>query len=107
VKYHVTVLPQAKCQLADAADWWARHRSPKQAARWLDGFEEALASLQDNPERCGLARESETFPFPVRQMLYGLGRRKTHRAVFEVRDREVLVYAIRHVAQQDLMPDDI
>ncbi len=106
MKYVVTVLPTAKRQLYAAASWWAEHRSSEQASRWLDGLEQSLASLEDHPERCGLARENDAFSFTVRQLLYGLGRKKTHRAVFEVRGSEVIVYAIRHVAQQDLTPDD-
>jgi hypothetical protein len=61
VKYVVTVLPRAKRQLYESASWWAQHKSPAQASRWLDGSEQAL----------------------------------------------VIVYAIRHVAQKDLTPDDI
>lgn len=107
MKCVVTVLPRARRQLYESARWWAQHRSREQAARWLDGLEQALASLEDNPERCGLAGENDAFSFTLRQLLYGLGRKKTHRAVFEVRDNEVIVYAIRHVAQKDLTPDDI
>jgi hypothetical protein len=54
-----------------------------------------------------LARENEVFSFTVRQLLYGLGRKATQRAVVEVRNQEVIVYAIRHLAQQDLTPDEI
>ncbi len=75
--------------------------------RWLDGFEQALAALENNPERCGLARENDAFSFTVHQLLHGLGAKKTHRAVFEVRGNEVIVYAVRHLAQSDLTPDDI
>ena len=107
MRFTVTILPRAKRQLYESASWWSRNRSPEQASRWLDGFEEALRSLEDNPERCSLARENKAFPFTVRQFLYGLGRKKTHRAVFEVRGSEVIVYAIRHLAQQDLTPGDI
>jgi hypothetical protein len=39
-------------------------------------------------------------------MKFGLRRSKTHRAVFENRRQEVLVYAIRHLAQDSLIPDD-
>ena len=107
MKHTVTVLPRAKRQLLEAARWWSENRSQAEAARWFDGFEVALASLATNPERCGLAPENDAFPFTVRQLLYGLGRRVTHRAVFEVRGNEVIVHAIRHLAQQDLAAGDI
>ena len=31
--YEVQVLPRAKCQLYDAALWWAEHRSTEQAVQ--------------------------------------------------------------------------
>jgi plasmid stabilization system protein ParE len=107
VSYHVVILPKAKIQLYEAARWWAINRSAEQAARWLDGFEEALASLENEPERFSTARENDAFPFTVRQLPYGLGRKKTHRAVFEVRGNQVIVHSIRHLAQDDLAPENL
>lgn len=97
--YRVVILPQAERQLMAAAAWWAKNRSSEQASRWLDGFESALSALSKHPASHPLARENDAFPFEVRQMLYGLGRRFTHRAVFEIRGDCVFVYAIRHLAQ--------
>lgn len=104
--YQVTLLPRAKLQLYDSALWWAEHRSTEQASRWLDGFEAALQLLADNPERWPLAPEVDAVPFEIHEMTYGLGRRRTHRAVFEIREQKVIVYAIRHLAQDALTPDD-
>ena len=77
--------------------------------RWLDGFEQAITALAENPEQHGLARENYFYelPYSVRQLLYGLGSRPTHRAVFEVRGDTVFVLAIRHLALADLAPDEV
>jgi plasmid stabilization system protein ParE len=107
VKYRVTILPRAKRQLLDQALWWSENRSAEQAFYWLEGFEQALASLSNNPERCGAARESKSFDNDIRELHYGLGNKPTHRAIFEIRNDEVIVYAIRHLAQRDLTPGDI
>ncbi len=104
--FRVVILPRAKRQLYESALWWADNRSSDQAIRWLAGFEEILSTLQDDPHRFALAPEDDAFSFAVRQLLYGLGQKKTHRAVFEVRNDQVLVHAIRHLAQDDLVPDD-
>lgn len=106
MSYEVKLLPRAKLQLYNSALWWAEHRSAEQAVRWLEGFEAALRLLDHNPERWPLASESDAVPFEIREMTYGLGRRRTHRAVFEIRQQEVIVYAIRHLAQDSLTPDD-
>jgi len=107
VTHRVTILPRAKRQLLEQALWWAEHRSAEQAFRWLDGFEHALTSLADRPERCSVARESNAFDVVLRELHYGLRNKSTHRAVFEIRQDEVIVHSVRHLAQRDLTPDDI
>jgi plasmid stabilization system protein ParE len=109
VSYRVFITSKAKRQLAASATWWAEHRDVNQAARWLDGFEQAIAALSDNPEQHGLAAENALYalPFPARQLLYGIGTKATHRAIFEVRGDTVFVVAIRHLAQDYLTSDEL
>jgi plasmid stabilization system protein ParE len=107
VNYSVTILPRAKRQMLDQALWWSENRSAEQAFQWLEGFEQALASLAENPERCSVARESDAFDFVLRQLHYGLRNTPTHRAVFEIRENEVIVHVIRHLAQRDLASGDL
>jgi plasmid stabilization system protein ParE len=103
----VVITPEAQQNLREAAGWWARHRSAAQAQRWYDGFVEALDSLAEQPLRCPLARENESFPYELRELPYGVGSRPTHRALFAVRPDAVVVLSIRHVAQKDVAPDDL
>ena len=105
--YRVTILPRAKRQLLEQALWWSENRSAEQAFRWLEGFERALAKLADRPEGCPVARENDAFDFVVRELHYGIRDKATHRAVFEIRNDEVIVYSIRHLAQRDLLPGDL
>lgn len=109
MNYKVLITSRAGLQLAACARWWSECRSADQAARWLDGFEEAIVSLRENPERHGLARENGLYelPYPVRQLLYGIGKRPTHRAVFEVRGDTVYIVAVRHLAQDDLSSEEL
>jgi plasmid stabilization system protein ParE len=72
---------------------------------WIDGFLKLIASLAEMPERCSLAHENDLFPVELREIHYGSGRRKTHRAVFYIVNGVVMVIAIRHFAQDDLSPD--
>jgi plasmid stabilization system protein ParE len=50
------------------ARWWAKHRSVEQAERWYDGFLKVLDLLEDNPQRCPLARENAKFPYELREL---------------------------------------
>lgn len=98
---------RAERELESAAEWWAAHRSPSQAAPWYMGFSEALASLSHNPERYPVAPENGRFLYEIRELHYGLRSRPTHRAIFTIRDDMVLVLTIRHFAQADLTEGDL
>ena len=105
---HVVVLTdRAHAEMEAAYLWWAEHRSQTQAARWYNTFADAIESLATHPDRYPLSRENDRFPDEIRDLSFGIGRRRTHRAVFTIRQDMVLVLAVRHLAQQDLSPDDI
>ena len=107
MSYRVILNERAEDQLEAAYLWWMEHRSAEQAARWYNGFLDSVGSLSENPERCALARENSKFPIPVRELLYGLGKGITHRALFTIRHDVVFVFSVRHVAQQDVSPDEV
>jgi len=106
--HRVTITSKARKDLNEIAAWWAENRDPEQASRWLQGFQESLLSLAMNPERHAAAAEDSEFPFTLRQLLYGLKNRPTHRAIFSIQDNnEVMVYTIRHLSQKNVTPNDL
>jgi plasmid stabilization system protein ParE len=109
MNYQVLLTSRAQLQLLRNAQWWSENRSTDQAARWLDGFEAAIAGLAHNPHQHRMAPESNRYqlPFPARQLNFGIGNKPTHRAVFEVRGDTVYVVAIRHLAQDDLAAEEL
>jgi plasmid stabilization system protein ParE len=70
-------------------------RSPGLAQRLNDRFEKALVRLRDFPLACGLAYESSSFPEEVRHLLFGIHPKRKYRALFVVRNGEVVILAIR------------
>jgi hypothetical protein len=56
--------------------------------------------LEHNPERFALAAENDRFPYEIRQLNFGIGRKPTHRLVYTIRPREVVVLRLRHLAQE-------
>ncbi len=103
----VQLLPGATVQLYGSASWWAENRSVAQAARWLVEIESAIVGLASEAEQHPLAREAEEFDFPLHQMNFGVSGRSTHRVLFSFNDARVLVYAVRHLSQADLAPEDV
>jgi plasmid stabilization system protein ParE len=107
MKYPVILHPRADQQLENIVAWWAENRSSEQAERWYVGFVQSLKSLAQTPDRHELAAEDAEFPFEVRELRYGLGKRPTHRALFTVRPDMVYVLLVRHLAQRDVSLDDL
>jgi plasmid stabilization system protein ParE len=101
----VLIAERAQQEAQSNHDWWAEHRSAEQAARWYGEFMKAAASLSRNPERCCLAMEDDRFPYELRQLNFGIGRRATHRLVYTIRPQDVVILHVRHLAQEAIEPE--
>jgi hypothetical protein len=66
----------------------------------------AIATLQEKPQRCALAVEHEIFPEQVRQLLYGKSK-TIYRVLFMVREQTVYILYMRHSAQAPMTVDDL
>lgn len=102
----VIVTERAARDLEETTAWWARERSAEQAFRWYAAIRRRIESLANNPERYGLAAESDEFPYHLREMHFGLSSKPTHRALFTIVKQIVVVLSIRHVAQGAVQSDD-
>ena len=103
----VVITEQAEHEMQSAFNWWADHRSKRQADRWYAGLAKAIADLSENADRHCQSRERDRFAYEIRDLLFGLGRRPTHRAIFTILGEQVVVLTVRHVSQKDLSPHDI
>lgn len=106
MKYIVKLTPEAKSHLHDAVRWYAA-QDKAVAMEWFEGFLAKLESLSENPEQFGFARENDQSPYELRTLLYGSGKRLTHRAVFRIIENYVEVLAVRHLARQDFDSNDL
>lgn len=105
--FRVIILSQAHRDIDRNADWWAENHSVEQALRWSDAVYDQIATLAEFPERNGLSKENDEFPYPIRDKLIGLGSRPGYRAIFTVKDDTVYVLTVRRGAQDELRPSDI
>lgn len=103
--HEVILAAQAQRELDAAHDWWATNRSREQADRWYARFVDALIELESNPDRFPLASENDLFAFELRQLNFGIGRRPSHRAIFAIHDRTVIVLRVRSVHQAPISPE--
>lgn len=101
--FEVRVMPEAHEAIAVHALWWADHHSPEEALKWFDATFARIRSLAEMPKRNPMARESVKADEELRELLYGVGRKPTHRIVFQMKGQTVNVVTVRHVAQSDLI----
>ena len=97
----VDISPSA---LADAEEafLWIQQESPSKADEWYNGLVDAILSLENFPNRCPLAPESEDIGREIRQLIH-----KRHRILFGITGDVVQVFRIRHTAQDKLSPDEL
>jgi plasmid stabilization system protein ParE len=87
--YRVEITRRAEGDLEELY-LWVVDRAPQQGARWFNGLERAVLSLDRHPKRCPVAPESFDPDHPARALTYG---RKPHayRVFFTVDDEGKLV----------------
>lgn len=103
--FPVEIAPIAEAQIEQAYRWY-REGNPEFADCWFRGIMNAIATLQEKPQRCTLAVEHEIFPEEVRQLLYNKAK-NIYRVLFTIRDSTVYVLYVRHSARSPLTIDDI
>lgn len=103
--FPVEIIPIAEAQIEQAYRWY-REYNPDFADRWFRGIMNAIAPLQEKPQRCALAVEHEIFPEQVRQLLYGKAK-NLYRVLFTIRNATVYVLYVRHSAQAPLTSNDL
>lgn len=105
--YRVEIARTAEVELEELY-LWVVARAPRQGAKWFNGLERAVLSLDQLPKRCPVAPENINPDQPVRVLSYG---RKPHvyRVFFTVNDtaEAVRVVHIRHRARTAPVPDEL
>jgi plasmid stabilization system protein ParE len=105
--YRVEITRNAEGDLEELYLWIVA-RAPQQGAKWFNGLERSVLSLDEHPKRCPIAPESIDPNQPVRVLSYG---RKSHvyRVYFTVDDtaRLVRVLHVRRGARRPPLPDEL
>ncbi|MCL1475940.1 type II toxin-antitoxin system RelE/ParE family toxin [Argonema antarcticum] len=99
--FSVEISPSA---LADAEEafLYIQKDSSLNAEEWYDGLVNAILSLENFPNRCPLASESEEIGREIHQLIYS-----RYRILFSVTGDVVQVLRIRHTARDWLSSDEL
>lgn len=102
--YEIELAETALADIRETTRWLRDEVSPASADRWLTGLEKAIDGLSVYPNRHPLAAESEKFPSPIREILYGKHRNSRYRILYNIDGTTVFVLYIRHVARDEIVP---
>ncbi len=80
---------------------WLKEYNPDYADQWFRGLMDSIATLQEKPRRCSLAKENNSFPEEIRQLLYGKSQNK-YRAIFTIQEDTVHILYVRHSARSSV-----
>lgn len=86
---------------------WYLRQSATAATKWIDAVERAVEQLEAEAEAGSPVPESQRLQITLLQTLIAVGKKPTHRMVYAIRDRTVTVYAIRHLARDELTEDEL
>jgi plasmid stabilization system protein ParE len=105
--YRVEIARRAEADL-EKLSAWVVERAPLQGARWFNGLERAILSLDQHPKRFPVATESVDADHPVRALTYGR-RPYTYHIFFTVDDddRLVRVLHVRRGARQRPISEEL
>lgn len=104
--FRVEIAPRAFNDLDEIATYIEQQGSFEQAEEWFNGIIAAIRTLEDMPERCRIADESDELGQEVRVFLYGRRNRK-YRVYYSIQPETrptgtVQVFHVRHWARKSL-----
>ena len=106
MKFSVVVLHRAKVDAQGILDW-ITERSEQGATQWARVYSDALLALRRNPDRHGLAPESDALGIAIRQSLFKTRRGRPYRLLYTIVADEVRVLRVRGPGQAPITADDV
>jgi plasmid stabilization system protein ParE len=97
MSYRVLIQPSAFQDIETAYRWMCNNISADIANQWYYELQDAIGSLQEFPNRCAKAPESEAIGREVRQLW--VGKRRGYRILFVVEQNTVFILHVRHSRQ--------
>lgn len=109
--FRVEISPRAFQDLDEIAQYVKQSSSFEQAEKWFNGIIAAIRSLEEMPNRCPAADESEELGEEVRLLLHGT-RNRRYKVYYSVQERTssagtVRVFHVRHWARRSLNTDQL
>lgn len=104
--YRVVLTDKAEADVESVLKWFGDQRATHAGGRWFAQFMARLGTLENYPERCSLAAESEDVGQEIRELL--LGRRHSrYRILFKISGKSVVILRVWHGSRDSITREDV
>ncbi|MEH2230300.1 MAG: type II toxin-antitoxin system RelE/ParE family toxin [Nostoc sp.] len=100
MSYQVLIQPTAFQEIETSYRWMCDNLSAEIANNWYYELQDAIASLQEFPNRCSIAPESSVIGREIRQLW--VGKQRKYRVLFVVEENVVAILHVRNSRQSYL-----
>ena len=104
--YRVVLTDKAEADVESVLKWFCDQRATDAGGRWYAQLMDKLDPLENHPERCALAAESEEVGQDIRELLLGR-RRYKYRILFKISGKSVVILRIWHGSRDSITREDL
>ncbi len=104
--YRVVLTDKAEADVESVLKWFCDQRATEAGGRWYAQLMDKLDTLENHPERCALAAESEDVGQEIREILLGR-RRYKYRILFRISGKSVVILRVWHGSRDSITRADI
>jgi plasmid stabilization system protein ParE len=106
VHYVVHLTAKAEADVEGILLWFNQIKASAAGRRWLAKLYHSIGTLENLPERCGLAAESRVLQVELRELLFG-NRRNAFRILFQIDRQAVDILHIRRGTRKPITREDL
>lgn len=106
MSYRVVLTGKAEADVASVLKWFHDQQSIDAGSRWFAQLMARLDTLENHPERCSLAAESEDAGEEIRELLLGR-RRYKYRILFRISGKTVEILRVWHGSRDSITREDL
>ena len=104
--FKVILTERAERDVDSVLRWFHDQRATEAGSRWFAQLMSRLDTLEQHPDRCSLAVESEDVGLEIRELLLGR-RRFQYRILFSISARTGTILRVWHSSRDAITRDDV
>lgn len=106
MQYRVMLTDKAEADVESVLKWFSDQRATDAGGRWFAQLMTRLDTLEQHPQRCSMAAESEELGEEIRELLVGR-RRYKYRLLFRITVKMVQILRVWHSSRDAITREEI